>query len=91
MALMEPGSAYPERVITPELMRAGRGLLNWSQGDLAKVSGLTLNAIKRIEAGLTDPRATQLRLIETAFDKAGVVILEPGDLRGAGRGVRFRE
>jgi transcriptional regulator with XRE-family HTH domain len=78
-------------MITAEQIRAARGLLNWSQSDLAERSNLTLRQIGDIERGTADPRASILAAIEEAFSRAGVVMMEPDDQRGRGRGVRFIE
>ena len=77
-------------MVTADQIRAARGLLNWSQRDLAERADLTLRQIGDIERGV-DPRASQLVAIEEAFARAGVVLMEPDDQRGRGRGVRFIE
>jgi transcriptional regulator with XRE-family HTH domain len=76
-------------LITAAQVRAARALLGWKQADLAKASKVSEVSIKNIERGVTDPRASTLHLIEIAFEKAGVVFLDPGDTRGGGHGVRF--
>jgi hypothetical protein len=40
-----------------------------------------------VEWGATDPGASTLEAIQAAFEKAGVVFLEPGDARDGGPGV----
>jgi predicted transcriptional regulator len=47
-------------------------------------------AIKNIERGRSDPRSSTLAAIIKAFDDAGVVFLQPGDMRGGGAGVRLK-
>jgi transcriptional regulator with XRE-family HTH domain len=69
---------------------AARGLLNWTQAQLAKAAGLSQVAVKNLERGRTDPRASTLTAIQEAFDRAGVVFLDPGDTRNGGSGVRFK-
>jgi transcriptional regulator with XRE-family HTH domain len=83
-------TAYSVRMITPAQIRAARGLLGWRQHDLAKASGVSEIAIKNLERGATDPRASTLDAIQAAFDKAGVVFLDPGDTRDGGLGVRYK-
>ena len=39
-------------MITIEQLRAARGLLGWSQSELAERAGLSLPTVKRLEAGL---------------------------------------
>jgi predicted transcriptional regulator len=51
---------------------------------------MTLRQIGDIERGTVDPRASVLTAIEEAFNRAGVIFLEVGDVRGGGRGVRLR-
>jgi predicted transcriptional regulator len=82
--------ANSRRMITPEQIRAARSLLGWRQADLAKASGISQVAIKNIERGATDPKASTLDAIQAAFDKAGVVFLDAGDTRDGGLGVRFK-
>src|SRR5262249_3009226 len=76
-------------MLTAAQMRASRGLLGWSQRDLASHSGLPLSTIKNIERGASDPRASTLAAIEKAFIDAKIILLEPGDVRDGGQGVRF--
>jgi len=40
-------------------------------------------------SNLTDPRYKTLEAIQAAFEKAGVVFLETGDIRDGGAGLRF--
>ena len=80
---------YLEAVITLPQIKAARALLGWSQAQLAAAAGLSVGTIKNIERGAQDPRASQLAAIETAFNGAGIMLNEPGDHRGDGRGVRF--
>jgi transcriptional regulator with XRE-family HTH domain len=77
-------------MITRGQIRAARGLLGWTQSQLANVAGLSEVAIKNLERGRTDPRASTLTAIQEAFDRAGVVFLDPGDTRNGGSGVRLK-
>jgi hypothetical protein len=55
-------------------------------------AGVAEVTIKKIEAGTTDdPRSKTLDAIERAFEKAGVVFLEPGDVRDGGEGLRLKK
>jgi transcriptional regulator with XRE-family HTH domain len=78
-------------MITPGQIRAARGLLGWTQAQLAKEAGLSEVAVKNLERGRSDPRASTLAAIQEAFSRAGVVFLDPGDTRNGGPGVRLRE
>jgi len=76
-------------VLTPEQLRAARGLLGWSQSDLAERAGLSLPTVKRVETG-TGPRvsaAARTKLRQT-LESAGVVFIEEN---GGGAGVRLRK
>jgi predicted transcriptional regulator len=76
-------------MITAGQIRAARALIGWKQTDLAKASRVSEISIKNIERGVTDPRYKTMEAIQTAFEKAGVVFLEPGDVRDGGAGVRL--
>jgi DNA-binding XRE family transcriptional regulator len=78
-------------MITTGQIRAARALIGWTQVDLAKASGVSEISIKNIERGATDPRASTLEAFQRAFEKAGVVFLEPGDIRDGGEGVRLKK
>jgi transcriptional regulator with XRE-family HTH domain len=82
-------AAYSEFVITGAQIRAARALIGWKQTDLASASGVSEISIKNIERGATDPRGSTLAAIQEAFSKAGVVFLDPGDIRDGGPGVRL--
>lgn len=69
-------------------IRAARSLLRWSRGKLAETAGLSLNTIKAIENGTTDPKASTLRKIERVLAAAGIELIEAG--HSGGRGVRLR-
>jgi transcriptional regulator with XRE-family HTH domain len=76
-------------MVTSGQIRAARALIGWKQTDLARASGVSEISIKNIERGVTDPRASTLEALQRAFEKAGVVFLEPGDIRDGGAGVRL--
>jgi transcriptional regulator with XRE-family HTH domain len=77
-------------MITPAQIRAARALLGWNQIQLAAAAGLTEITIKDLERGLANPRPSTLDRIETAFDQAGVVFLEAGEVRDGGLGLRLK-
>lgn len=64
-------------------IRAARALLNWSQTDLAKATGLSLNALSNLEKGQSVPRLDTMVLVQSALQDAGVEFL-------SGDGVRLR-
>lgn len=63
--------------LTPEALRAARGLLNWGVRDLASASGVAFTSISQFENGRPMRRSTSLKLI-AALEAQGVeFILEP--------------
>ena len=71
--------------ITGYQMRAARGALNWSVGDLAERSGVGTATIVRYEAALGVPatRKGNLEKIKTAFEAAGIEFIgSPDDAPG---------
>jgi transcriptional regulator with XRE-family HTH domain len=74
-------------MLSPEQIRMARAALKWGVRDLAKKSGVLANTVSLIENGKTDPRASTLRAIQDAFEKAGIVFLPEN---GGGAGVRFK-
>ncbi|WP_232845052.1 helix-turn-helix domain-containing protein [Paracoccus onubensis] len=72
--------------IFPEQIRAARGLLGWTQEDLANASGLTVRTLARIESAQTTPRQTTLEALSAALEAAGVEFIPEN---GGGPGVRL--
>ena len=72
-----------------EQLRAARGLLGWSQSDLAQRAGLSLPTVKRVESG-TGPRVSDeaQNKLQRALESAGVEFI---DENGGGPGVRLRK
>jgi transcriptional regulator with XRE-family HTH domain len=58
--------------ITTAQIRGARGILNWSQADLAERTGISATSIGSIENGVSTPRANTLTLIQKAFEGAGI-------------------
>ncbi|WP_342737159.1 helix-turn-helix domain-containing protein [Bradyrhizobium sp. B117] len=69
-------------------IKAARALLGWSQGDLAKNSGISAPTIKRLEAAEGDigGRAETGESLVAALQKAGVEFIAEN---GGGVGVRL--
>lgn len=59
-------------MITTAQIRGARGILNWSQGDLSDRTDISATSIGSIENGLTQPRASTMEIIQTAFERAGI-------------------
>jgi hypothetical protein len=78
------------KMITGRQIVAGRGLVGWSQQDLADNSKLSYSTILRAEAvrGIPPLRAANVDAIQRALEGAGVVFLNAD--AGGGRGVRLR-
>ena len=75
-------------MITIEQLRAARGLLGWSQTELAKRAGLSLPTVKRLEGGFGPRVSVEARTkLQEALEVAGVEFI---DENGGGAGVRFR-
>lgn len=74
---------------TPAQLRAARGLIGWSQTDLAEKSGLSLPTVKRVETDLgirvSDEARSKLR---EALEAAGVEFIAEN---GGGAGVRLKK
>jgi transcriptional regulator with XRE-family HTH domain len=68
--------------------RAARGLLAWSQQDLAEAAGIGIVTVHQLEAGTSEPRRATLQVIRSAFEAAGVEFI---DENGGGPGVRLKK
>jgi len=75
-------------MVTPAQCRAARGLLDWSQQDLATQAGVGIVTVRQVEAGATEPRRATLVVLKQAFEKGGVEFI---DENGGGPGVRLRK
>jgi transcriptional regulator with XRE-family HTH domain len=73
---------------TVDQLRAARGLLGWSQSELATRAGLSLPTVKRLEGGFGPRVSVDARAkLQKAIEAAGIEFL---DGNGGGLGVRFR-
>lgn len=70
-------------MITGRQIRAARGLLRWRVEDLAQHTGLTREALTRMEDDAVQPREASIAKISRAFESQGVEFLD-------NQGVRFR-
>ncbi len=75
--------------MNPAQCRAGRGLLGWSQQDLAHAATVGLSTIRSFESGKRTPIANNLAAIRLALESAGVQFLEDGTV-STGPGVALR-
>jgi transcriptional regulator with XRE-family HTH domain len=77
------------RSIKIEQIRAARGLLGWSQTELATRAGLSLPTVKRVEAGFGPRVSDDARAkLQRAFETAGIEFI---DENGGGPGVRLKK
>jgi transcriptional regulator with XRE-family HTH domain len=73
--------------MTIEQLRAARGLLGWSQSELASRAGLSLPTVKRLEAGFGPRVSEEARgKLQRAIEAAGIKFI---DENGGGLGLRF--
>lgn len=63
-------------MITILQIKAARQLLNWTQGDLARVSGMSRATIANFEQGKGKPRSVTLHVVRQAFEKFGIEFIE---------------
>lgn len=73
-------------------IRAARALLNWSQGKLVEMTGLSLTTIRRMEDETIGPErsaAGNVLTVTKALEEAGITFLRDGEDRTGGPGARF--
>lgn len=76
-------------LITIEQLRAARGLLGWSQTELASRAGLSLPTVKRLEGGFGPRVSDEARMrLQKALEAAGVEFINEN---GGGPGVRLKK
>jgi transcriptional regulator with XRE-family HTH domain len=75
-------------MLTAAQCRAARGLLDWSQLDLAKQAGVGIVTVRQLEADAHEPRRATLDVVRRALEAAGVEFI---DENGGGAGVRLRK
>jgi len=70
------GQGAKETILTPALCRAARGLLDWTQVDLADHAAVSRSTIRDYEGKHHDlHRATEAQL-RLAFENGGVAFIE---------------
>ncbi|MBP7334680.1 helix-turn-helix transcriptional regulator [Niveispirillum sp.] len=74
--------------ISPAQCRAARGLLDWSQEQLALAAGLSRSTVRDFESGRHEPHRGSMVLILQTLAAQGVEPVPASD--GTGEGVRFR-
>jgi len=71
-------------ILTPALCRAARGLLDWTQSDLAERSEVSRSTIRDYEGSRHDVHRATAAQILRAFEDGGVVFMQ---VEGCGMGV----
>ncbi|HEX4411003.1 MAG TPA: helix-turn-helix transcriptional regulator [Xanthobacteraceae bacterium] len=74
----------PPSAVTAAQCRAARGLLDWSQEDLATMAGVGIVTVRHIEAGKNQPRRATLDVIRRAFENNGILFVHEDETNGAG-------
>jgi transcriptional regulator with XRE-family HTH domain len=68
--------------------RGARGLLNWTQADLAAASSVSVVTIRNFENGKSAPQSATLRILTQTLEAAGIVFIPQN---GGGAGARLRD
>jgi transcriptional regulator with XRE-family HTH domain len=69
-------------MITPSQCRASRGLIRWSQQQLADAAKIGIVTVRQFENEQAMPRSATLQVLERALTEAGVIFID--DERGTG-------
>jgi ribosome-binding protein aMBF1 (putative translation factor) len=80
-------------LFTAGQIRAARGLLDWSQNQLAEATKLSVQTIKRME-GVRGPEgstAANVDAVRRVLEGAGIVFLEARSKADGGPGVRLKK
>ena len=72
--------------LSPAQCRAARGLLDWTQEDLAAAADVSRSTVRDFEKGRHYLNRTSAGQITAAFERAGVVLIAAGEM---GPGVRL--
>jgi len=74
--------------MSPIQCRAARGLLRWSQEDLARAADVGIVSVRQFENENAQPRRATLAALRRALETAGVAFIEQN---GGGPGVRLKD
>src|SRR5579859_6902537 len=75
------------KMITGSQIRAARGLLGWTQQQLADRAIISVNSLKKLEDGSSDPKLSTISAVKSALEAAGVEFISASG--GRGEGVRL--
>lgn len=80
-------------MLTAGQIRAARGLLDWSQSQLAESTKLSVQTIKRMEGarGPEGSTAANVEAVRRVLEGAGIVFLDARSKMDGGPGVRLKK
>ena len=76
-----------DNTIIAQQCRGARGMLGWSQDELAKRAGVAKQTLADFERGSRKPYERTLRDIQHALETVGIEFIDPN---GGGPGVRLK-
>ena len=78
----------PKKMISSAQCRAARGLLDWSQQELAERARVGVVTVRQLDADTHQPRRSTLEVVRRCLESGGVEFI---DKNGGGGGVRLRD
>ena len=75
--------------MTPAQCRAARGLLDWTQDDLAEASGVSVTTVRAFEANGRKANRSTVTALKLTLESAGIFFI-PADTT-AGPGLRLKD
>lgn len=79
---------YKSAMLTAAQCRAARGLLDWSQTELAHAASVGISTVRAFEGNRRIPITNNLAAIRAALEAAGVEFIPEN---GGGAGVRLKK
>ncbi len=70
-----PSVAFRSSIITSEQLRAARGFMDWSRGELGEAASISPETVKNIEFGIFSPQPGTQAAILQAFADNGIQFL----------------
>jgi transcriptional regulator with XRE-family HTH domain len=77
--------------IGPEQSRAARGLISWTQQQLAEAAGVGLSTLRDFENAFRNPFPENVVAIRKALETAGVIFIDEEGTQGPGVRLRKRQ
>ncbi|MCJ2059809.1 helix-turn-helix domain-containing protein [Methylobacterium sp. J-048] len=68
-------------MLTAAQSRSARGLLNWTQVQLAEAAQVSIGTVRNFEVGRATPIVATLNAIRSALEEAGVEFLDSGGVQ----------